>query len=176
MSEREKKLLLFLGATLFIIVNLIALNKFYLPRLQEAKTAKSTAESDLNMANITLTQAELYQPEMDWVEQSGTVASDPIRARSELQAYVRKQAVARRLEIKDDDILEYQPGDFYGRVKVSFKVTGREQDVIGWLTSIHRVEQRQVVTKLEMKPQSGDLTRIDVEIEVEKWIIPAEDV
>ena len=57
MSEREKKLLLFLGATLFIIVNLIALNKFYLPRLQEAKTAKSTAESDLNMANITLTQA-----------------------------------------------------------------------------------------------------------------------
>lgn len=176
MTEREKKLLIFLGSALFIVVNLIAVNKFFLPRLKNAEAAKEAAELDLSMAEVTLALAEEYEPEIEWIDRSGTVASDPLRARSELQQYVRRQALARRLDIRDEDILDYSEGAHFGRVKVSFKVTGMERDVISWLTSIHRVEQRQVITKLEMKPQNNDLTRIEVEVEVEKWIIPANEV
>jgi hypothetical protein len=175
MSDREKKLLLFLGVSLFIIVNMIALTKFYLPRKQAAEGKKSKAESALSMAESMLESSDEFIPQMDWIDRSGTVSSDPVRARSELQQYVRKQATARRLDIKKDDIAEYQPGTHFGRVKVSFRVTGDERDVVGWLNSIHRVEQRQVVTKLEMKPQASDLKRIEVEVEVEKWIIPDDD-
>ena len=62
MTDREKKLLIFLLGTLFIIVNLIALNKFYLPRLNSAKGGKKTAESDLRIAEMTLTSAAIYEP------------------------------------------------------------------------------------------------------------------
>lgn len=175
MTDREKKLLIFLLGTLFIIVNLIALNKFYLPRLNSAKGGKKTAESDLRIAEMTLTSAAIYEPQIDWVERSGTVASDRYRAESDLAQFVRKQARARRLDIKDEDPLEYSEGQFFGRVKVQFKVTGMERDVVSWLTSIHRVEQRQVVTKLEIKPNS-DPTKVDVEVEIEKWIIPTDEV
>jgi hypothetical protein len=47
-----------------------------------------------------------------------------------------------------------------------------ERDVLSWLTTIHQTNQRQVVTKMEVKPQNNDLTRIEVEIEIEKWILP----
>ena len=175
MSDREKKLLLFLGAALFIIVNLIAVSKFYLPKVRVAEASKRQAELDLMSAENTLAFRDESTPQMDWLDRSGTVVSDPNRARSELQQYVRKQAVARRLDVKKDDIAEFQPGVHFGRVKVSFRANGNERDVIGWLNSIHRVEQRQVVTKLEMKPQASDLKRLEVEVEVEKWIIPADD-
>lgn len=176
MSDREKKLLIFLGGTLFIILNLIVLNQFYLPRVQSAKGAKQTAKDDLQAAMITLASEDEYFPQMDWMERSGTVAVSQFRAQSELQEYVRKQASARRLQVQDTDILAYQEGQHFGRVKVSFKVTGMERDVFSWLTSIHRVEQRQVVTLLEIKPQSSDPTQVDVKVEVEKWIIPADDI
>jgi hypothetical protein len=51
-------------------------------------------------------------------------------------------------------------------------VSGMERDVLSWLTTIHQTTQRQVVTKMEVKPQNNDLTRIEVEIEIEKWILP----
>jgi hypothetical protein len=119
---------------------------------------------------------EVYAPEMEWVERSGTTATDRFRAQSELQQFLRNQATTRRLEIRDSDILTYEEGAYFGRVKVSVKLTGMERDVVSWLTTIHRIEQRQVITKLEMQPQNNDLTRIEVEVEVEKWIIPAEEV
>ena len=175
MTDREKKLLIFLLGTLFIIVNLIALNKFYLPRLNEAKGGKKTAESDLEDAEKTLTSAAIYERQIEWVERSGTVATDRYRAESDLQLFVRKQARTRRLDIKDEDVLEYSEGQFFGRVKVQFKVTGMERDVVSWLTSIHRVEQRQVVTRFEIEPNS-DPTKVDVEVEIEKWIIPTDEV
>lgn len=176
MSERERKLLIFLGGTLFVIVNLILFNSVYLTRMQAAETAKTTAEGKLQTAKNQLDLYEIYEPDMLWLERSGTVATDRFRAQSELQQFLRRQATARRLDIRDEDILDYQEGNYFGRVKVAFKVTGMERDVVGWLTSIHRIEQRQVITRLEMKPQNNDLTRIEVEVEVEKWIIPSEEV
>lgn len=176
MSPREKKLLMFLGGTLFIIVNLIVFNQVFLPRLQKAKLAKETAETELETATNQLKLIDVYAPEMEWIERTGTTATDRFRAQSELQQFLRRQATTRQLDIRDSDILAYAEGQDFGRVKVSFKVTGMEREVVSWLTSIHRVEQRQVITKLEMKPLKSDLTRIEVEVEVEKWIIPAEEV
>jgi hypothetical protein len=176
MSPREKKLLMFMGGTLFVILNLILLNTVFLPRLQAAKAAVQAAETSLTTATSKIDQFEYFEPRMDWVERSGTAASDRFQVQSELQQFLRRQATARRLEIRDEDILDYVEGEYFGRVKVSCKVTGMEREVISWLTSIHRIEQRQVITMLEMKPQNNDLTRIEVEVEVAKWIIPAEEI
>ncbi|MEN8678418.1 MAG: hypothetical protein ABF391_00090, partial [Akkermansiaceae bacterium] len=154
------------------ILNFIGFNMLYLPGVQKAKSAKTISERKLKAAEMTLALREKYEPEMAWLERSGTVRTTPLEAQSKLQALLRKQASARRLEIRDSRIITYQPGEHFDRVKVLFKVTGMERDVLSWLTSIHQISQRQVITKMEVKPQNNDITRIEVEIEIEKWILP----
>ncbi|MFT6864051.1 MAG: type II secretory pathway component PulM [Akkermansiaceae bacterium] len=175
MSEREKKLLLFLGVTFFLILNFIGFNLLYLPAVSDAKNGKINAERKLQGAETVLALRDTYEPEMEWLTRSGTATTTPLVAQSKLQALLRKQASARQLEIRDSRIIPFQPGEHYDRVKVLFKVTGMERDVMSWLTSIHQVAQRQVVTKMELKPQNNNLTRIEVEVEVEKWIITSDD-
>ena len=172
MSEREKKLLLVLGVTFFLILNFIGFNMLYLPEVQKAGRSKMTSESKLKAAEMTLSLSDKYEPEMAWLERSGNLRTTPLEAQSKLQALLRKQATARRLEIRDSRIITYKPGEYFDRVKVLFKVTGMERDVLNWLTNIHQTDQRQVITKMEVKPQNNDLTRIEVEIEIEKWILP----
>lgn len=176
MTPREKNLLTFLGVALFIIVNLVVFNSFYSPAMNKAKGEKNVAEGELKAAKLVIAQSADLEPEIEWLERTGTVVTTPSDAQSKLQALLRKQATARNLDIRDSRILPYQPGEHYDRVRVLFKVTGMERDVFSWLTSIHQPNQRQVVTKMEMKPQNNDLTRVECEIEVEKWIITPDDV
>lgn len=175
MSEREKKLLLFLGVIFFIILNFIGYSVLYAPAVQAAKNEKTNAELKLKTAESVMALRDAYEPEMAWLTRSGTAATTPLEAQSKLNASLRQQASARQLEIRDSRIIPYQPGEHFDRVKVLFKVTGMEKNVISWLTSIHQVAQRQVVTKMEFKPQNNDITRVEVEVEVEKWIITNDD-
>ena len=130
MSEREKKLLLVLGATFFLILNFIGFNMLYLPEVQKADRSTTTSESKLKAAEMTLSLSDKYEPEMAWLERSGTIRTTPLEAQSKLQALLRKQASARRLEIRDSRIITFQPGEHFDRVKVLFKVTGMERDVL----------------------------------------------
>jgi type II secretory pathway component PulM len=176
MTPREKNLLIFLGVALFIILNLVGFNSFYSPAINKARGAKTIAEGKLEEAERVLSQSAELEPEIQWLERTGTVVTNPPVAQSKLQALLRKQASARNLDIRDSRILPYQPGLHYDRVRVLFKVTGMELDVFSWLTSIHQPTQRQVVTKMEMKPQNNDPTRVECEIEVDKCIITPDDV
>jgi len=176
MTSREKNLLIFLGVTFFIILNFVAFSNLYSPSVRKAESEKRIAEEKLGLAESVVAQGEEYEPEIQWLESSGTAVTTPQEAQSKLQALLRKQATARNLDIRDSRILPYQPGEHFDRVRVLFKVTGMERDVFSWLTSIHQVDQRQAVTKLELKPQTNDLTRIEVAIEVEKWIITPDEV
>lgn len=175
MTEREKKLLIFLGVTFFIILNFIGYSVLYAPALKAARSQERIAKQEYQVAESTLSLADKFVPEMEWLEKSGTAVTTAPEARSKLEALLRNQAQARKLEIRDSRILDTQVGEYFDRVKVRIKVTGMERDVLSWLTSIHQIAQRQVVTKLDLNPQNNDITRIEVEVEVEKWIITPDD-
>lgn len=68
MSEREKKLLLVLGVTFFLILNFIGFNMLYLPEVQKAGRSKMTSESKLKAAEMTLSLSDKYEPEMAWID------------------------------------------------------------------------------------------------------------
>ncbi len=176
MTPREKNLLALLGIALLVILSFVGFSSLYLPALRKAESEKKIAEQKLKQAEQVLSLGEELDPEITWLERSGTAQSSPQDAQSKLQALLRKQASARNLDIRDSRILPFQTGEHFDRVRVLFKVTGMERDVFSWLTSIHLANQRQVVTKMEIKPQNNDLTRVEVEVEVEKWIIPPDEV
>jgi len=153
MSPREKNLLIILGLALFIILNFVAYSSFYSPMIKKAAGEKRIAEDKLRLSEMTLTQGEDLDPEIQWLE-----------------------ARAKKIELRDSRILPFQPGQHFTRVRVLCKVVGAERDVFSWLATIHRTNQRQVITKMELSPMKTDLTKVECEVEVEKWIIVAEDV
>jgi len=175
MTSREKNLLIILGSALFIILNLVAYRMLYEPKVQKADTAKSNAESKYRAAQVTLSRRAELEPDRRWLEGTGEVVTTVALAQSQLLSLVEKQAIARNLDPRGQQILEAIPGVHYDRVRVLYKCTGMEDRVQQWLLSIHQPKQRQVITMLELKPQNNDLTRVECTVEVEKWIITAED-
>jgi len=176
MSPREKNLLIILGLALFIILNFVAYSSFYSPMIKKAAGEKRIAEDKLRLSEMTLTQGEDLDPEIQWLERSGTATDTPTNAQTKLQADIKNQARAKKVELRDSRILPFQPGQHFTRVRVLCKVVGAERDVFSWLATIHRTNQRQVITKMELSPMKTDLTKVECEVEVEKWIIVAEDV
>lgn len=175
MSSREKNLLIIMGAALFIILNLLAFSQFYEPKKNEAILAKSKAEADFNQKQTVLSLREELEPERRWLESTGEVVTTIPLAQSQLLSLVEKQAASRGLDQRGQQILTAIPGGYYDRVRVQFKCTGMEDKIQQWIFAIHQPKQRQVVTKLELKPQSNDLTRVECTVEVEKWIITEKD-
>jgi len=176
MTPREKNLLIVLGLALFIILNFVAFSMFYQPAVDKAGLAKGKAESELKLKKTTLSRKDELEPDRRWLEDTGLLVTTPQLAQSQLQSLIRKQADARNLETRDEQILQYIPGVHFDRVRVLYKCTGMEDNIQQWLLSIHQPKQRQVITKLELKPQSNDLTRVECTVEIEKWIITAEDL
>lgn len=175
MTEREKKLLTILGVTFFLIISFIGFNMLYLPEKEKATRGKAGSEAKLKAAQQQLSLRPIKEPEITWLERSGTAQTTAQEAQTKLQAYLRKQAGARRVEIRKSDIIPAQFGAHFDRVRVKVKATGMEREMVSWLTAIHQQSQRQVITRLEIKPQGNDSTRIEVDVEVEKWIIPVSD-
>ncbi|MGC6464800.1 MAG: hypothetical protein ACON38_08880 [Akkermansiaceae bacterium] len=175
MTDREKNLLIVLGVAFFVIANLIAFNMFYTPKVTEAKRAKADAESNLRQQQSILAREDELAPAIRWLAATGNVVTTPQLAQSQLRSYLRKQADARGLETRNEQILGYIEGYNYDRVRVQYKCTGMEDRIIQWLLTIHQPRQRQVVTKLEIKPQNNDLTRVEITVEVEKWIITSDE-
>lgn len=176
MTPREKSLLSILGIALLVILSFIAITGFYLPAVQKAENERKTAEQKLKQAEQVLSLRTELEPEIQWLARSGVAQTPPQDAQSKLQALLRKQASARSLDLRDSRILPFQTGDYFDRVRVLVKVTGSERDVFAWLSSVHLPNQRQVITRMEIKAQNNDLTRVEVEVEVEKWIISPDEI
>ena len=176
MTSREKNLLIVLGLALFIILNFVAYSTFYAPIIKKAAREKRDAESKLRASEMTLSRGGELDSDIQWLERSGTATDKPISAQTKLNAELQKQARSKGVEVLESRILPFQTGQHFTRVRVICKVRGTEREVFSWFALIHRTNQRQVITKMELKPMKTDLTKVECEVEVEKWIIVSEDV
>ena len=174
MTPREKNLLILLRGTLFLVLNVVGYKKFYAPEIAKAQAEVIKLDREFKRAEVSLKNKDSLQKAIRWLEGSEGKPTTYAEAQSKLQSYMRKQADARGLTTRDEDILPHVEGPYYTRVRVSYKLTGMEQQVQQWIMSVHQPRQFQVITKMTMKPQTNDLTRIDVEVEVEKFIILAD--
>lgn len=173
MTAREKNLLILLCGTLFLVLNVVGFKKFYSPKMTAAERKVATLNMEYSRAENNLRQKDVLKKDMDWLENSQGKPTTYAEAQSKLQSFMRKQADARGLTTRDEDILPHVEGPNYTRVRVSYKLTGMEQQVQQWIMSVHQPRQFQVITRMSMEP-NVDLTLIDVEVEVEKFIILAD--
>lgn len=172
MNSREKTLFVTLLVVLFGIANVLAYKKFYEPKVAKAESAATKAKVERGRALLVLEKREEMEPEMTFLRQAEGKPTTYQEAQADLQDLVKKEADRRDLETRSEDILPWLEGTYYSRVRVRYKVNGMEQQVQQWVMVLHQPKQLQVVTKLEIKPQSNDPTRVDCEVEIEKWFVP----
>jgi len=174
MSDREKKLLLFLCGALFIIANFFLFSQIYAPKMQESQRREAKAESALNRGKLVMAQQEEWQKTRQWLASAEGAPTTYQKAISKLQSLASRSAKRRGLTVKREDPLPHIEGANYDRVRIRFRVNGTELQIQQWLLDIHRANQLQVITKFDLKPQKNDLTRADCEVEIEKWFVPQE--
>ena len=172
MNSREKTLFVTLLVVLFGIANVLAFKKFYQPRVEKANSVAAKAEVELGRSLMVLEKADELESEITFLERAEGKPTTYQEAQADLQDLVKKEADRRELVTRSEDILPWLEGSHYNRVRVRYKVNGMEQQVQQWLMVLHQPRQLQVVTKLDIKPQSNDLTRVDCELEIEKWFVP----
>lgn len=172
MNSREKTLFVTLLVVLIGVANVLAYKKFYEPRIAKAESSTRKAQEELSRSLMVLEKTDDLEPEIIFLENAEGEPTTYQEAQAELQDLVKKEADRRNLETRSENILPWLEGVFYNRVRVRYKVNGMEQHVQQWVMALHQPRQLQVLTKLEIKPQSNDPTRVDCEIEIEKWFVP----
>ncbi len=172
MKSREKALLIAFLVVLFGVANVLAFKKFYQPRMKNAESAINQSEQELNRSLMVLEKGDELEPEMAFLERAEGEPTTHQEAQADLQDLVKKEADRRGLTTRSEDILPWLEGKYFNRVRVRYKVNGTERQVQQWVMVLHQPRQLQVVTKLDIKPQGNDLTRVDCELEIGKWFVP----
>lgn len=172
MTSREKNLLFLLIGALFLVLNFLLYKNFYQGEIQSLDKRISAAKTNLSRAETVLQQRSEWDAAESWLKRSEGKGVAYQTAQANLQSYVAREAKKRGLVIRDERIIPWQEGSNYNRVRVRCKVTGMEQQIQQWILALNQNRQLQVLTKFDVKPTRGDLTKADCEIEVEKYVLP----
>ncbi|MCW1886457.1 type II secretion system protein M [Luteolibacter flavescens] len=178
MSDREKKLVLFFGLAVFVLVNFFGISWF---QSQKQKVARqlTDAKGKVTLAEATAASFDTVYGEMEWmakmIEKSPAPKNGQLVA-TELEQYASNQATTHQLEIKRRAIKPNdETGIHFHRAKVEFNVSGREESLYRWLDRLQMPDQFKAVTSMRLSPDAKDDTMIDATVEVEQWYVPLVD-
>ncbi|MFT4175767.1 MAG: hypothetical protein QM627_03850 [Luteolibacter sp.] len=173
MSDREKKLLIFLGIAGFLILNFVAFN-FYQQAAIRAQSARKAAEQKLANTRVLIASKEQILAEMQWLaeHQPDSMPSQDVQTR--LQQLVSKEALAASLSVGTQKFLptDATPGNAYHRAKFQISVSGREEALYRWFNQLNDPAAFRAATHIKLSPNKTDDTLIDCSATIEQWFIP----
>lgn len=177
MSDREKKLLYFALAVVFILGNLLAYKKFYEPRMSKAESDLRQAKSQLEINKGAMETMDVYLQEMDWLKRYEPKPSNVQTTRTRLQQLVDQQAKQNQLEIKTQAQLPAMEDSnlTYHRARFQVRVTGMEEGLYRWLDRLHSPNEFRAITSMRLAPLKEDDTQIDCQVTVEQWFVPEQE-
>ncbi|MFT3991288.1 MAG: hypothetical protein QM680_07745 [Luteolibacter sp.] len=173
MSDREKKLLIFLGAAGFIILNLFGFN-LYQQAAARAESNRKAAAQKLSSYQMLIAGKEQIADEVQWLaeHQPDSMASQDVQTR--LQQLVAKEATAAALTVKSQKFLpsDTTAGNTYHRAKFQITVSGREEALYRWFNNLNEPTAFRSATHIQLSPNKTDDTLIDCTATIEQWFIP----
>ncbi len=174
MNSREKRLSIFLVVVLFLIGNVLALKKFYLPKLEDARSEVESLEAGLEQAEFALEMEGEMKAEMDWLLKYEPQPIPSQKAESQLEQLANREAQRRGLTVGKRKI---QPAIVdshlkYHRARVELQVSGSEHILYQWLDRLHSPPDFRAVTFMRLNPKRDDDTQVDCQVVVEQWFVP----
>lgn len=173
MSPREKKFILFIGIAGFIVLNFLAFSQF--KSLQANINQKKTlARQELDTAEMFRASREQVIDQMEWLVQHDPQPTANQDVQTRLQQLAEREAIASGLTIKTQKPLptDVTEGRIYHRAKIEITVNGSEEALYRWFDRLNSPSEFRSASKIRIKPNDQDDTKIDCTATVEQWFIP----
>lgn len=178
MSDREKNMVYVLLVIGFLVVNAVALNMFFLPKLQEARKTEKEMKDLKRIAKEAIESQEDRQDEINWLEKSEKkLTKSPGDALKDLHELADREAKRRGLTVKRTNL---QPAIddsslYYHRAAVELEVSGKEQTLYQWIDRMNAPSELRIATRLLIGPTKSDEALIDCTIMLEQWFVPKKE-
>lgn len=177
MNEREKKLIFLLFGAAFIIVNIFLFTS-YTEAKQKKKTAlqKNAAELDLKKKEIEASDERIS--EVDWLIEHEPKKGTHADVRADLVNFTEKSAQKKGVSLKRRPSPMPPIPDEAGRyntARVEVFVNAADPELYSWIAELQNPEESRSVTFLRIKSLRDDPHRVDCELVLTQWFVPAGD-
>ncbi|MGJ8678331.1 MAG: hypothetical protein ACSHX0_12505 [Akkermansiaceae bacterium] len=177
MNEREKKLIILLFGAAFLILN-VFLYLSYDSAMLLNKAALKRNNTEIERMRTALITAESQQEDIEWLNANPPAEGIHGQIGASLATLTEKSALRYGITIKKrpspiNEDLEEQ--GTYRTARVSVKGNAMDKNLYQWLVDLQSPNDHRSITFLHIEPQRDDPTRIDCEVEITQWFIPAEE-
>ncbi len=173
MSPREKTLLLLFGVAGFIGLNFFAFTQYQSFRA-EISQKKTLARQQLDTAEMFRASREQVTDQMEWLAQHEPQPTANQDVQTRLQQFSEREAISSGLTIKTQKPLptDATEGRIYHRAKIEITVNGTEEALYRWFDRLNSPNDFRSASKIRIKPNDQDDTKIDCTAIVEQWFVP----
>jgi hypothetical protein len=175
MSDREKKLIIFVGILVFVVLNIGAYQVWYAPRKEKAVADEEKFGIMKDEAEAAKDAQDFKRAEIEWLERNEQKQiKSSQKALADLEALANREAKRRGLTVKrvkpmtgiEDGNLEFS------RARVEIEVSGREQVLFQWIDRLNSPSDLRTATSLRINPKKDDDTQVDCAVVLEQWFVP----
>jgi len=173
MSSRENNLLIFFGIAGFLVLNFLAFSKFQSLRM-DIQREKALARQKLDSAEMFRASREQVVDQMEWLAQHEPQPAANQDVQTRLQQLAEREANSSGLTIKTQKPLptDATEGRIYHRAKIEIPVHGTEEALYRWFDRLNSPNDFRSASKIRIKPNDQDDTKIDCTATVEQWFVP----
>ena len=175
MNQREKKLIFILFGAAFLIVNLFLFSSYSSTKQKKEMLLKKNAE-ELVLKKRQILESDERMDEMNWLIDNAPKEGTHAGVRAELVTFTEQSAQRNSVTPKSRPVPlpeNFEETGVYRTAKVKMLVNARDPEFYRWLIELQNPEKSRSVTNLRIQPQRDDPTRIDCELELTQWFLPA---
>lgn len=172
LTPKEKKLLVALVGTLFLLLNLAGLRVF-LDRQKSLRSSIAGLHEQLDENNRVLAERELFEKRGAWLD-TNQPADDVSTTDDDAKFYEFVESSAKRsgLEYTRRAGGPLPPEGSIAQIFDTSQVKGNMESLVKWLSELQQPKAFRVVKQLTIK--SGEPPQIVCDIEVARWYRPVE--
>ena len=181
LSARERMLTLLVGATVFVVINLILLSML-IGSFGENRRLYAQQSQELKIQSLFAGELPMWKQRMDWLKARQPALTNRSRAGTELLEQVQGAARVSKVIITNPQIKPppVTPGggkDLTGRdyqaVSVEFDTESDWGALIGFAQTLQKPEAFLVFDLATLRSDPGNAEQIKGQFRVSKWYAPA---
>lgn len=148
LTDRERWLLGICLATLFVMVNMVV--------MQRVIVGLRSSNKQIRLLTNEQTQQEIWLREGDfedlerWIDENMPLLESAGKNQGELLQKVQNEVFERKLRLERQSLLEPEMTAYYKEVSINVIVRGQLDEINKWLTSLQKPEDFYVVKSMEL--------------------------
>lgn len=150
LNPREKRLLIAVLGTLFIVANLLLLRE-YTSRRQAASSGLSQLKEQLASNKIWLNDQTFWEKRQGWLENHMPYTDSSGRSQGQLLEEIQTAALDAGLTVSNTTLLEPAALDHANEVAVTLRLRGDQDTMLRWLLTLQSPEKFQAIKALDLE-------------------------